>query len=120
MSTCSRLLGTFRRAAVPVAPTPGGKPYSSTAIRRSDTGLRRRSTHLQEQGPTAAAKDGVRTYHQLSYDHVSLLHSHVVPMLRRVCKVVAAATRRGEGVRKPGLIEEWNALLFNDVFIVVA
>eukprot|EP00878_Enallax_costatus_P041937 GHUV01048866.1.p1 GENE.GHUV01048866.1~~GHUV01048866.1.p1 ORF type:complete len:119 (+),score=14.73 GHUV01048866.1:385-741(+) len=40
--------GTFSSAAVPVAPTPGGKPYSSRASRRSLGGLRRRATHLQE------------------------------------------------------------------------
>jgi hypothetical protein len=31
----------------PVAPTPGGKPYSSTATLRSWGGLRRRSIHLR-------------------------------------------------------------------------
>lgn len=32
--------GTLSSAAVPVAPTPGGKPYTSTATLRCEGGLR--------------------------------------------------------------------------------
>mmetsp|Transcript_13619 Transcript_13619/g.27396 ORF Transcript_13619/g.27396 Transcript_13619/m.27396 type:complete len:207 (-) Transcript_13619:1417-2037(-) len=38
--------GTFNKAAVPTAPTFGGKPYREIAILRSDFGVRRNSTQL--------------------------------------------------------------------------
>jgi hypothetical protein len=45
-SVRSRLRGTLSSAAVPVAPTPGGKPYSNTATLRSSACLRRSVTQL--------------------------------------------------------------------------
>mmetsp|Transcript_3910 Transcript_3910/g.11350 ORF Transcript_3910/g.11350 Transcript_3910/m.11350 type:complete len:262 (-) Transcript_3910:1732-2517(-) len=45
-SVLSRLFGTFSSAAVPVAPTPGGNPYSKMAILRSLGAVRRRFTHF--------------------------------------------------------------------------
>ena len=52
--------GTLSNAAVPVAPYPGGKPYSTIATRRSATGLRRSSIQALRRPVSRLSRSGIR------------------------------------------------------------